>query len=225
MKHINLTLYSFDDLPEESQKKVVDCERWNVMDQVMHVYSSDYRGSLKKFESLCHTKCDWDVSYCGHSFSFKLSVFEAFEWQHGCIELATVSGRLLQRYLINHILPHLEKPKRYFGKMKGVYPNCQFLQRFSKIKKITECPLTGYIYDMLLLDPILEYLSSPDEHTTYRELMNKCLGTFFKSWHEEYQYWADDEDAIKEELHNNQYEDRLYYSNGDVYTGPLELSA
>lgn len=25
------------------------------------------------------------------------------------------------------------------------------------------------------------------------------------------------EDAIREELHHNQYEDRLYYENGDVY--------
>lgn len=44
---------------------------------------------------------------------------------------------------------------------------------------------------------------------------------FRKSWHEEYEYWADDEDAIREELHHNQYEDRLYYENGDVYVEPL----
>lgn len=40
---------------------------------------------------------------------------------------------------------------------------------------------------------------------------------FFKAWHEEYEHWADDEDAIREELHHNQYEDRLYYENGDIY--------
>lgn len=42
-----------------------------------------------------------------------------------------------------------------------------------------------------------------------------------KSWYEEYEYWADNEDAIREELHHNQYEDRLYYENGDVYVEPL----
>ena len=47
--------------------------------------------------------------------------------------------------------------------------------------------------------------------------MRQCYDNFFKSWHEEYEYWADDEDAIREELHHNQYEDRLYYENGDVY--------
>lgn len=44
---------------------------------------------------------------------------------------------------------------------------------------------------------------------------------FEKTWDEEYEYWADNEDAIREELHHNQYEDRLYYENGDVYVEPL----
>lgn len=51
--------------------------------------------------------------------------------------------------------------------------------------------------------------------------MRQCYDNFFKSWHEEYEYWADDEDAIREELHHNQYEDRLYYENGDVYVEQL----
>lgn len=37
----------------------------------------------------------------------------------------------------------------------------------------------------------------------------------------EYEHWADDEDAIREELHHNQYEGQLYYENGDVYVGLL----
>ena len=51
--------------------------------------------------------------------------------------------------------------------------------------------------------------------------MRQCYDNFFKSWHEEYEYWADDGSALREELHNNQYEDRLYYKNGDVYVGQL----
>lgn len=225
MKHINLTLYSFDELSEESSKKVVENERWNVMEDVMDGYSSDYRKSLNEFENLFHIRCNWEVNYCGYSFSFKLTSFEAFEWQGGYIELATLSGKLLQRFLRNYILPHLENPACYFSKMKGVYPNFRYNKRFSKIKKIIECPFTGHIYDMLLLDPLLRYLASPNDGTNYAELMDKCLRSFFMSWHEEYEYWADDDEAVKEELRNNQYENRLYYSNGDVYTGPLELSA
>lgn len=41
--------------------------------------------------------------------------------------------------------------------------------------------------------------------------------------HELELYWVrtDDKDAIHEELHHDQYEDRLYYENGDVYVEPL----
>lgn len=75
---------------------------------------------------------------------------------------------------------------------------------------------------MDLLDPIVKYIVSPSPTTNYRELIKKCLNIFFKSWHEEYEYWADDEDAICEELHHNQYENRLYYKNGAVYESPEE---
>lgn len=59
------------------------------------------------------------------------------------------------------------------------------------------------------------------EDFSWPDLMRQCYDNFFKSWHEEYEYWADDESALREELHNNQYEDRLYYKNGDVYVGQL----
>ena len=54
------------------------------------------------------------------------------------------------------------------------------------------------------------------------DLIEQCYDSFFKCWHEEYEYWANDENAIREELHNNQYEDRLYYMDGRVYSGPLD---
>lgn len=50
------------------------------------------------------------------------------------------------------------------------------------------------------------------------DLIEQCYDNFFNSWHEEYEYWADNEDAICEELRNN---NQLYYENGDVYVGSL----
>lgn len=86
------------------------------------------------------------------------------------------------------------------------------------------CPLTGVCYDQDILDPIIRYYktwNSYPEDFSWPDLMRQCYDNFFKSWHEEYEYWADDESALREELHNNQYEDRLYYKNGDVYVGQL----
>lgn len=86
------------------------------------------------------------------------------------------------------------------------------------------CPLTGMCYDYYLLKPIIDYYNAwctYPEDFSLEDLMRQCYDNFFKSWHEEYEYWADDEDAIHEELHHDQYEDRLYYENGDVYVEPL----
>ena len=82
------------------------------------------------------------------------------------------------------------------------------------------CPLTGMCYDYYLLKPIIDYYNAwctyPDDFS-FEDLIGRCYHSFFKSWYEEYEYWADNEDAIREELHHNQYEDRLYYENGDIY--------
>lgn len=38
MKTINLTVFSFDELSENVQKKIIERERWNVMEQCMDAY-------------------------------------------------------------------------------------------------------------------------------------------------------------------------------------------
>lgn len=225
MKTINLTLYSFDDLSIEVQKQIIERERWNVMEQCMNSYSVDYRNSLEEFEKIFGIKCtNWEVGYCTYHFGFNLVKSEAFEWKYDYIPLETLSGKLLQRYIKNHILPYIEKGK-YYSKLLGSYPNCKHVNRYSKIFKEIDCPLTGCCYDMYLLDPILKYIYSLNQTTDYETLIKQCLNSFFQSWHEEYEYWADNEDAIREELHNNQYENRLYYKSGAVYNGPLDDAA
>lgn len=102
MKEIVLKLYEFDELSKDSQERIIERERWNVMEQCMDAYDIDYKKSMEAFEDL-------------------------------------------------------------------------------------------------------------------KDTIEKCYNNFFKAWHEEYEHWADDEDAIREELHHNQYEDQLYYENGDVY--------
>ena len=110
----------------------------------------------------------------------------------------------------DHIIPRTEGQK----KLLDVYK-----------RQGDDCPLTGMCYDFYLLEPIIKYYktwcSYPDNFSL-TDLIEQCYDSFFKCWHEEYEYWANDENAIREELHNNQYEDRLYYMDGRVYSGPLD---
>lgn len=121
-------------------------------------------------------------------------------------------------------MPYITKG-RYYSKGKYVDDKYQYKDRHSKILlENNNCPLTGVCYDQDILDPIIRYYktwNSYPEDFSWPDLMRQCYDNFFKSWHEEYEYWADDESALREELHNNQYEDRLYYKNGDVYVGQL----
>ena len=219
MININLTLYSFDDLSEEVQKQIIEKERWNVMEQCMSGYGTDYHNSLEKFEELMDISVSsWRVDYGSYYCNVKIDVKYAYDEE---VLLEHLSGKLLLRYLQNNILPSLLTPKCYHT-YKHVNDKPILKSRSSRIIKECSCPLTGMCYDMYLIEPILEHLQKPNLQTTYEDLMDECVESFFKEWHNEYRYWADNEDAIREELHNNQYEDRLYYKNGQVYDGPLE---
>lgn len=55
MKEIALKVYKFDELSKDSQEKIIERERWNVMRQRMYAYSIDYQGSMKTFEDMTDT--------------------------------------------------------------------------------------------------------------------------------------------------------------------------
>lgn len=230
MKTITLQLYTFDELSGEVQKEIIERERWNIMEQCMIVYGSDYRESLKAFEKLTNTRSySWSVDYCNYSFRFNHidnPIFECPVDYDKDIYAEDLYGKLLFRYINNNIIPHITQGQYYSTSGKCIDGKYTYKHRRSRvIKSLDDCPLTGMCYDYYLLEPIIKYYktwrSYPDNFSL-TNLIEQCYESFFKCWHEEYRYWADDENAIREELHNNQYEDRLYYADGCVYSGPLD---
>lgn len=167
----------------------------------------------------------WSVDYSTSFYHFEIDKEEAFEWyrfdsnESGYIELSSLKGKLLMRYLQNQVLLYITKGK-YYGKLSGAYPNAKHIKRYSNTILDVDCVMTGTCYDNYLLYPLFRFIKNPSQNITYKELMDMCLKSFFTEWHNEYCYWADDENAIREELHNNQYEDRLYYKNGLVTNIP-----
>ena len=98
MKTITLQLYTFDELSEEVQKEIIERERWNIMDQCMEAYGSDYVTSLRTFEKLTNTQsCSWSVNYSGYNFNFKYNNNPIFECPIDC------SNDIMQRnYVVNY---------------------------------------------------------------------------------------------------------------------------
>lgn len=56
MKKIVLRLYEFDELSKDSQERIIERERWNVMERCMDAYDIDYKKSMEAFEDLTDTK-------------------------------------------------------------------------------------------------------------------------------------------------------------------------
>lgn len=80
MKTVNFTLYSFDELSKEVQKEIIDRERWNIMDQCIESYGSEYRQFLRAFERITKTNVHtWDVDYSSYHFDFKHKCNEIYK--------------------------------------------------------------------------------------------------------------------------------------------------
>lgn len=72
MKTINLTVFSFDELSENVQKKIIEREHWNVMERCMDAYGIDYKKSMKAFEDMTDTRVyNWEVGYERYDFSYE----------------------------------------------------------------------------------------------------------------------------------------------------------
>lgn len=227
MKKIVLKLYEFDELSKDSQERIIERERWNVMEQCMDAYGIDYKKSMKAFEDMTDTRVyNWEVGYERYDFSYEFKykdpIYEHPTDYHRDIFPENLCGKLLFRYINNNIMPYIIKGKYFSTSGKYIDGKYKYRHKYSRVMFDygDNCPLTGMCYDYYLLKPIIDYYNAwctyPDDFS-FEDLIGRCYDSFFKSWYEEYEYWADNEDTIREELHHNQYEDRLYYENGDIY--------
>lgn len=118
MKEIVLKVYKFDELSKDSQEKIIERERWNVMEQCMDAYSTDYQESMKAFEDMTDTRVyNWEVGYERYDFSYEFKyndpIYEHPTDYNRDIFPKNLCGKLLFRYINNNIMPHITKGKYY----------------------------------------------------------------------------------------------------------------
>lgn len=210
MKKIVLKLYEFDELSKDSQERIIEREHWNVMEQCMDAYGIDYKKSMKAFEDMTDTRVyNWEVGYERYDFSYEFKykdpIYEHPTDYHRDIFPENLCGKLLFRYINNNIMPYIIKGKYFSTSGKYIDGKYKYRHKYSRVMFDygDNCPLTGMCYDYYLLKPIIDYYNAwctYPEDFSLEDLMRQCYDNFFKSWHEEYEYWADNEDAIREEL-------------------------
>jgi hypothetical protein len=200
MKTLELKLYKFDELDEETQDELIKKEREHLYKWVCR-YGYDWEDEGKdSLDAFCKIfPVEWtqfDVQ--NTDIDFKITCDD---------EIKSLSGFRLQKYLWNNYRRDIYKGKFYWrGTLKGK-------SRHSKIQLVgMNCNLTGYCVDDDLLKPIYDFLDSRNPKGDFEDLLGDCLHAWVKGQCDELEYSYSEEKA-REEL----------IEAGEVYTEKGEV--
>lgn len=226
MKEVKFNLYSFNELSSSIRMDIADKQRWNVMEIETEASGDDYASSLKAFEEATGTNVyDYSVGYCTYHYKFDFDDYVMGNYDYPVCE-EDVTGKLLWRWVNSFIDANL-CGKYYSISRNDIEGRYHYLYRRSNVLmeeiEYGWCPFTGVCYDADIIDPIVCFYLHHDKFAddySLKDLIGACYDSFFKRWHEEYKYYADDKDIIIECLENRIYKDTMFYENGVVYDGP-----
>lgn len=167
MKEIVLKLYEFDELSKDSQERIIERERWNIMDCCMEAYGADYISTMKSFGDLTNTEAyGWEVGYTRYDFRFKFKYNDPI-YCHPTdydkdIYPNNLCGKLLFRYINNNIMPRIIKGRYFSTPCKYVDGKYEYKHKYSRVMFDygDNFPLTGMCYDLYLLKPIIDYYNA-----------------------------------------------------------------
>lgn len=209
-----ITLYRFDELPEESQKRVIERKSSRVSEIESEFVSMDYRNILNKFAAFADIKMGkWSVDASNFEFSYGYKNEKVYinELTGDYIEQDMVTGKLLFRFVNNNWIDQIVK-RKYIKHLKGK------ARHYNLIKEEESCFLSGMCYDAEIADVICHYYRNWTKYPkkySLDDLILDCLDAFFKNWKESLE-WTESEECIKEFIER---EDNLYFENGNEYCG------
>jgi len=190
MKTIEVNLYKFSELPEETKEKVLN--NWRNDNYFDDFYITDANNTFKSFAKLFNI--NWrNIDYCEpyrNEYSIKLD--------DNVIQL---SGQRLSTYIWNNYKNDLFKGKYLYK--KPLSGNTK--SKHSKIQLEHSCVLTGVCYDDDILAPIYEFLDKPKDNINFETLINDCIYSLCHSVSSEIEYQNTDE-AITETIEANDYD-------------------
>ena len=187
-------LYMIEELEDKAQEKAYSDWQCNPHE---YVWASDNCKTLTAFCDLFHVRCtNYSYDSCTYNYSFLT------DWSG---EIENLSGIRLATYLYNNFYSFIFQSKTYWTKNSKK-------KRKSHIFVHSSCPLTGFIMDDILLQPIYEFLQHPDSRT-FEKLIDDCLNTFFMSCRDDCDFCSS-EDYFKEESANNNWE---YLADGTLF--------
>lgn len=209
-----ITLYKFDELSEESQKRVMEREMPRVSEIESEIISDEYRQTLKAFEEFANIKMKkWSVDSSTFEFSYRSNNEEIYVnmLTGDCIECDKVTGKLLFRFVNNNWIDRIMQ-REYIKHLNGKARYCNL------IKEENSCFLSDMYCDGQIADVICHYCRNwakyPEKYSL-DDLILDCLDAFFESWKKSLE-WTGSKECIKGFIAG---EDDLYFENGNKYCG------
>lgn len=189
---VTYQIFSLGDLSPEARARAY--RKW-LNDEPEYGWNAENKQTLNAFCDLLGIRCNkWE--YDGYSYSF--SWYSPYE-----DTIENLHGARLAAYLHNNFGSHLFVPKIYYKGRR---------RRRSRLFCTTECPLTGYYMDNMILDPIYCFFTHPDD-TTFYDLIECCLDTFFRACRDDARYCRSEE-YFAELAESNAWE---YLASGTAY--------
>lgn len=198
-KELKVLIYEYDELDAKAKQRAYDkwLEGWD------NFNSTDNRKSMEEFVELFPSLRAGDWSYGGGRHYCNGSYGDWHQYETSMWEL---QGLRLHRWLVNNILPKIERPKTYYAH----HPSHKTWR--SKISILLDCPFTGTGTDHFILDPFMAFIKRPNKHTTMRLLISHCLS-----------HWAgscdnDQEDQSSKEVFAIEARERkmMFYASGSI---------
>lgn len=230
MKEVTVNLYKFNELSDDAQRKVVERKRIEIGNWHNEICSEDYWATIKKFQELTETSVEFS-NYGGISIKFHHGDFDTcnkygeLDW----CEPRELSGKLLFRYIDNHIFPQLFKGKYLSARRYNKNKSLSKRSKLCRYDILGDCPLTGTSCDYDILKPLVEYYRNwarPEyKDVTYDAIIRRCYYAFRNAWQDDEDYSYTDE-FIRQELSENPcYENDYYIADGTDYNGPYAYVA
>lgn len=216
MKKYLFTTYQFEELSEEAKKKAIENTRWDCMEYNMGCADLEYEATMKAFADITFCECkDWEVGYNSYYCSARDCESIFFGGEYTTFE-GVVGPKYVFRYVNDRILPKLWKGKYRSGKWRQVpvskeHPRGIAAKNYHSriLGDYESCSLTGVFCDFDIIEPILKFVKAwpkYPENFTLLDLFQQCYESLFKTWHEEYEHWADNEESIGEWLEEQKIE-------------------
>lgn len=201
MREITVKIYKFSELSEKSQRRA-----WETGPDFSDSYSSDYRATLAAFEKIFDISVyRWNVNDWNYNFAYVTAGTAGGAPEGDALRLA--------RFIWNNYAEYILKGRYYSTHVRYIDGKYHYKYRYSNVTKTMDnCPLTGFCADMDILQPVIDCLHYKRFFSSYNDLIDACLDSFFRAWRNEIEY-CNSFEYFAEMCECNNYE---FYETGEM---------